>query len=107
MLINGTSDPINPYQGGIVTLFGFASRGTVMSSVASAQNFATRNGITTQLTPGEVPQGLSDDGTSVESLTWHQMALRFIAFAPCEAAVMSSRNRLIASPDSWVKPLAC
>ena len=71
MLINGTSDPINPYQGGIVTLFGFASRGTVMSSVASAQNFATRNGITTQPTLGEVPQGLSDDGTSVESLTWH------------------------------------
>jgi hypothetical protein len=56
MLINGTSDPINPYQGGIVTLFGFASRGTVMSSVASAQNFATRNGITTQPTLGEVPQ---------------------------------------------------
>ncbi len=71
MLINGTSDPINPYQGGIVTLFGFASRGTVMSSVASAQNFATRNGITTQPTPGEVSQGLSDDSTSVESLTWH------------------------------------
>src|SRR6476619_7429070 len=45
--------------------------GTVMSSVASAQNFATRNGITTQPTPGEVPQGVSDDSTSVESLTWH------------------------------------
>ena len=42
-----------------------------MSSVASAQNFATRNGITTQPTPGEVPQDVSDDSTSVESLTWH------------------------------------
>jgi polyhydroxybutyrate depolymerase len=40
MLINGTADPINPYQGGIVRLFGFASRGTVMSSIASAQNLA-------------------------------------------------------------------
>src|ERR1700722_10752902 len=39
MLINGTADPINPYQGGIVTLFGFASRGAVMSSMASAQHF--------------------------------------------------------------------
>jgi polyhydroxybutyrate depolymerase len=27
MLIHGTSDPINPYQGGTVTLFGFANRG--------------------------------------------------------------------------------
>ena len=42
-----------------------------MSAVASAQNFATRNGITTQPTPGEVPQDVSDDSTSVESLTWH------------------------------------
>jgi polyhydroxybutyrate depolymerase len=45
MLINGTADPINPYGGGIVTLFGFASRGCVMSSIASAQYFAERNGI--------------------------------------------------------------
>jgi poly(hydroxyalkanoate) depolymerase family esterase len=29
-LINGTADPINPYQGGTVTLFGLAGRGTVM-----------------------------------------------------------------------------
>jgi polyhydroxybutyrate depolymerase len=71
MLINGTSDPINPYQGGIVTLFGFASRGSVMSSVGSAQNLAERNGITSPPIPGQLPKGSSDDATSVETLTWH------------------------------------
>jgi polyhydroxybutyrate depolymerase len=71
MLINGTEDPINPYQGGPITLFGFASRGPVMSSVTSARNFAERNGITTPPIPVELPKGISDDITSVETLTWH------------------------------------
>jgi polyhydroxybutyrate depolymerase len=71
MIINGTLDPINPYQGGIVTLFGFASRGAVMSSVASAQTFAERNGITGPPARGQLPNGFSDDSTSVETLVWH------------------------------------
>ncbi len=70
MLINGTSDPINPYQGGTVTLFGFASRGSVMSSLASAQNLADRNGITMPPIPGELPKVSSDEITSVEKLIW-------------------------------------
>jgi len=70
MLINGTADPINPYQGGIVTLFGFASRGTVMSSMASAQSLAERNGIIAPPVRGQLLKGLSDDVTSVETLTW-------------------------------------
>jgi polyhydroxybutyrate depolymerase len=71
MLINGTSDPINPCKGGPVTLFGFASRGSVMSSMASAQHFAERNGIASPPIPGQIPKGTSDDITSVETLTWH------------------------------------
>jgi polyhydroxybutyrate depolymerase len=67
MLINGTADPINPYQGGIVTLFGFASRGSVMSSVASAQNFAERNGINSPPVRGQLPKGLSDDPISIQT----------------------------------------
>jgi polyhydroxybutyrate depolymerase len=70
MMINGTADPINPYQGGIVTLFGFASRGAVMSSVASAQHFAERNGITSPPIRGQLPKDSSYDITSVETLTW-------------------------------------
>lgn len=40
LLMNGTHDRINPYQGGKVSVFGFASRGTVRSARASAEFFA-------------------------------------------------------------------
>ncbi|MFT3928485.1 MAG: PHB depolymerase family esterase [Myxococcales bacterium] len=40
LLINGTDDRINPFHGGEVTVFGFATRGTVRSAEASAAYFA-------------------------------------------------------------------
>ncbi|MEW9797063.1 alpha/beta hydrolase family esterase [Alteromonas sp. CYL-A6] len=40
MLINGTDDPINPFNGGQVTLFGVGDRGQVMSSSQTAAYFA-------------------------------------------------------------------
>lgn len=45
LLMNGTRDPINPYGGGRVKLFGFGDRGEVLSSEASAGELARRNGI--------------------------------------------------------------
>jgi polyhydroxybutyrate depolymerase len=44
-LVEGTADPINPYDGGQVTLFGFGNRGNVLSADASAQWFANAAGI--------------------------------------------------------------
>jgi polyhydroxybutyrate depolymerase len=44
--ISGTDDPINPYQGGKVTLFGFGNRGTVLSAKESARWFAQRLALT-------------------------------------------------------------
>ncbi len=70
MLVNGTEDPINPYQGGVVSIFGFAARGTVLSSEASARAFAERNGITASPVTTRMPRGQPDDPTSVENLTW-------------------------------------
>ena len=70
MLVNGTEDPINPYQGGVVTIFGFANRGTVLSSEASARTFAERNGITVSPVAARMSLGRPDDPTSVESLSW-------------------------------------
>ena len=40
LFVNGTRDPINPYAGGHVTLFGFADRGEALSAQASARYFA-------------------------------------------------------------------
>ncbi|HEX6704293.1 MAG TPA: PHB depolymerase family esterase [Albitalea sp.] len=45
VLVEGTRDPINPYGGGRVTLFGFGDRGDVLSAQASAQWFADRLGL--------------------------------------------------------------
>lgn len=44
IFINGTRDPINPYLGGRVTIFGFGDRGTVRSAADSAAYFAQRLG---------------------------------------------------------------
>lgn len=43
LILNGTLDPINPYQGGEVTLFGVGSRGHVLSTTASAEWFVNLN----------------------------------------------------------------
>ena len=45
MLIEGTADPINPYNGGPVTLYGFGSRGNVRPARAGAEWFAQTLGL--------------------------------------------------------------
>lgn len=40
MIINGTLDPINPYNGGNVSIFGFGNRGSVRSTRETANWFA-------------------------------------------------------------------
>ena len=42
-----------------------------MSSMASAQHFADRNGIASPPIPGQIPKGTSDDITLVKTLTWY------------------------------------
>jgi len=62
LIMNGTADPINPHEGGRVTLFGFGDRGNVLSSQDSISYFATRAGysdseIETALATNPQPQG--------------------------------------------------
>lgn len=40
LIMNGTADPLNPFEGGEVGLHGFLKRGTVRSAHASAEYFA-------------------------------------------------------------------
>ena len=42
VFIEGTKDPINPYDGGKVTLFGFGDRGQVLSATESAHWFVDK-----------------------------------------------------------------
>ncbi len=68
MLVNGTDDPINPYEGGKVTLFGFGNRGTVLSARESAAYFARSAGATDPVT--RILPRAPDDGTRVERTAW-------------------------------------
>lgn len=70
MLVAGTEDPINPYEGGVLSLFGFNKRGTVISARASAEEFARRNGVAAEPTTVHMPRRDERDPTSVERLTW-------------------------------------
>jgi polyhydroxybutyrate depolymerase len=74
MIMNGTKDPINPFDGGEVELFGFLKRGRVRSARESGQYFADLNHIAgppeTKDSPrtGEdhVEQVLRRNGSNVE-----------------------------------------
>jgi polyhydroxybutyrate depolymerase len=71
MLVNGTDDPVSPYQGGVVRLFGLASsRGTVLSAKAVQPMSAPSNGITAAPVAARLPMDRPDDPTSVETLIW-------------------------------------
>ncbi len=45
MLVSGTADPIVPFGGGDASLFGFASRGNVISANETLSTFAALNGL--------------------------------------------------------------
>ena len=70
MVMNGTADPVNPYEGGLVEIFGNASRGEVQSSVATANYWAGLAGYTVEGVRREWPQRDPEDDTSVRSIEW-------------------------------------
>ncbi len=67
MIMNGTKDPLNPFEGGEVKLFGLLKRGKVRSSRESGQYFADLNGITG--VPQTEETQVADD-VRVEEVLW-------------------------------------
>jgi polyhydroxybutyrate depolymerase len=68
LIMNGTEDPLNPWAGGRVTLFGFGNRGFVESSEETARHFVARDGVSS---PPVVEQIQGDDPSLwVERSTW-------------------------------------
>ncbi|MFN2567187.1 MAG: hypothetical protein ABR499_19500 [Gemmatimonadaceae bacterium] len=74
LIVNGTADPINPYEGGKVTLFGFGDRGRVLSARESAAYFARRNGIADPPTTEAIAQSEGSGPTSAERAVWRSAA---------------------------------
>ncbi len=67
MIMNGTKDPINPFDGGEVTFLGLLKRGKVRSSRESGQYLADLNNLTG--TP-ETSETRVPGGFHVERVTW-------------------------------------
>lgn len=70
LLLNGTADPINPYEGGIVALARIGDRGTVMSAADSAEYLALLDGQTSPPMVTRLPHRDPRDPTSVERTDW-------------------------------------
>jgi polyhydroxybutyrate depolymerase len=70
LVINGTEDPVNPYEGGLVEFLGDSSRGVVMSSVDTATHWARLAGHAGEGRRLEWPRRDPEDDTSIVSLSW-------------------------------------
>jgi polyhydroxybutyrate depolymerase len=78
MIVDGTSDPINPFQGGEVNLFGLQKVGDAMSATATAEAFARRDGIRAPEVTTDLPHRHADDPTRVERMTWSREGKPYI-----------------------------
>jgi len=72
LLMNGTRDPIVPYTGGVISLFGFKPRGTALSAPDTARHFARINGITAPPTASTLVHGETSGDTTVTVTTYAQ-----------------------------------
>ena len=67
MIVNGTKDPLVPFEGGHVRLFRFGrSRGEILSTAATAEHFRRHNGCDKTPKKSGVPDKDPNDGTTVE-----------------------------------------
>lgn len=67
MFVNGTKDPLVPYDGGSVRLFRFGkSRGQITSASSSVEIFRKHNGCNEQPEKTVVPDKDKNDGSTVE-----------------------------------------
>ncbi|MFZ2029592.1 MAG: PHB depolymerase family esterase [Vitreimonas sp.] len=71
MIMNGVEDPLNPFNGGEVQLYGLYRRGTVRSSRASGQFFADLNHIAGA--PIVIERQVTD-AVRIEDVTWRNQA---------------------------------
>lgn len=69
MIMVGTADPLDPFQGGDVSFYGMYKRGTVLSAEKSGEYFASHAGL--PATPAITEQHLAD-GNGVQQFLWGQ-----------------------------------
>lgn len=85
-LFNGTLDPINPYNGGPVVLFGNSSRGSVLSTDATIAYWKTLAQIDTEPVRETLWQDDGGSETSVREIHWRAKAGTSIALYTSQGA---------------------
>lgn len=70
LLINGTKDMVNPYDGGLVSILGNDSRGTVMSSDATMDYFTNLGDCIKNQTAKKLANTNPSDNSTIEQITW-------------------------------------
>lgn len=73
-IFNGTNDPVNPFEGGQVEVFGDTSRGVVKSSQASAEYWAGLASITDSPQRATLPEADGNPATSITLQRWQSAA---------------------------------
>lgn len=77
LLMNGTDDPMNPYEGGTVALYGLVgNRGEVISSEDTAAYWAELAGHKQAATLADRPDTVAHDNSTVSVKGWQQPGLK-------------------------------
>ncbi len=93
LIMNGTADPVNPYDGGLVSILGNDSRGTVLSTDATMEYWLGLD--TCQLTINKemLPDVVTTDNSTVEKITWQ-----------CEGQTKAMVYKMIAAGHTMPHP---
>lgn len=71
LLMNGTADPFNPWNGGNVELYGvWGNRGPVLSAQASIDYFLKADGLSGSAVTTQIPDLNNDDGSTAIRQQW-------------------------------------
>lgn len=80
MMVNGTADPIHPFKGGAVSIFGLRTLAHAISAPDTAAEFARRDGIAGAPAIADLPHLGAGDPTSVRRFTWSRAGKPYIVF---------------------------
>lgn len=97
LIMNGSDDPINPHEGGLVQVFEDVSRGHVVSSLASARYWARVAGYEGPGVREEWPDRDPEDGTRIISTSWKEAGRVPVVLVTVEGGghtVPHRRNRM-------------
>ncbi|WP_116366235.1 alpha/beta hydrolase family esterase [Parahaliea mediterranea] len=98
LIVNGTDDPVNPYEGGLVELFGDDSRGEVISARDSAAYWAALAGYSSDGQHSDWPDQVVDDDTRVTTLQWQGPGRASVALVSVEGGGHTLANPVFRLP---------